>query len=212
MQEQDNDRLEQFFRKAAARADVSFNEDDWKKLEARLDAAGVGTPTSGNKVRNFVTTIVGVMILISSAIWMSLTDDGRSRPDKPSGTKLSEPAHRARAEAALADEAGQSAQVKPLDDITVRDTESLKKQALIEPHNTSKENIDANLQDQSTDGSQQVIRQTPVTAATLADSKSTTVPSSETVRGNPEGGDVQIGGERDLQSIIALQPLPGERI
>ena len=210
MQEQDNDRLEQFFRKAAARADVSFNEDDWKKLEARLDAADVGTPTSGNKVRNFVTTIVGVMILISSAIWMSLTDDGRSRSDKPSGTKLSEPA--ARAEAALADEAGQSAQVKPLDDITVRDTESLKKQALIEPDNTSKENIDANLQDQSTDESQQVIRQTSVTAATLADSKSTTATSAEIAEGTTEGGDVQIGGERDLQSIIALQPLPGEKI
>ena len=41
-----NDQLEEFFRKAAAGPDVSFNEKDWKKLEARLEAQEAAAPRS----------------------------------------------------------------------------------------------------------------------------------------------------------------------
>src|SRR5688500_9096531 len=110
MQEQDNDRLEQFFRKAASRADVSFNEDDWKKLEARLDAADIGTPGSGNKIRNTATTIVGVMILISSAVWMSPREAGKSQSEKLSGIELPQQDLQELAEPAVEDLNVQSAE------------------------------------------------------------------------------------------------------
>lgn len=71
MPEQNNDRLEQFFRKAAAKADVTFNEDDWKKLEERLDAAdalnGVARKT-GSKI---TAAVVGTLLLVSTALWVN---------------------------------------------------------------------------------------------------------------------------------------------
>ncbi len=71
MPEQDNDRLEQFFRKAATRADVSFNEDDWKKLEARLDAADAGQTVAKKASRTTTSVVVGTVLLFSSAIWIN---------------------------------------------------------------------------------------------------------------------------------------------
>jgi hypothetical protein len=72
MPEQDNDRLEQFFRKAASKPDVTFNEDDWKKLEARLDAEGAGlagTKKTGNKIATAV--VVGTLLFFSGAFWVN---------------------------------------------------------------------------------------------------------------------------------------------
>ena len=71
MPEQNNDRLEQFFRKAATRAEVTFNEEDWKKLEARLDAADAGkgvAEKTGSKITTAV--IVGVVLLVSTSLWI----------------------------------------------------------------------------------------------------------------------------------------------
>ena len=76
MSEQDNDRLEQFFRKAADRPDVTFNEDDWKKLEARLDAADAGTPLKAPVGNRIITTIViGLVLLSGTGIWLGARYD-----------------------------------------------------------------------------------------------------------------------------------------
>lgn len=76
MPEHDYDRLEQFFRKAAAKADVTFNEDDWKKLENRLDAHTSGK-TSGNKTGSHVAAVVvtGILLTVSVAVWVGSSTD-----------------------------------------------------------------------------------------------------------------------------------------
>src|SRR5688500_14079853 len=71
MPEPDNDRLEHFFRKAASKPDVTFNEEDWKKLEARLDAEGAGfadAKKTGSKITSAV--VVGTVLLFSSLLWV----------------------------------------------------------------------------------------------------------------------------------------------
>ena len=76
MPEHDNDRLEQFFRKAAGRADVSFNEEDWKKLEARLDAADAGIivrKKSGTRVAAAV--MIATAVLLSGGVWLYPDDN-----------------------------------------------------------------------------------------------------------------------------------------
>lgn len=73
---QDNDRLEQFFRKAADKPDVTFNEDDWKKLEARLDAADVGTPGKVPVATRIITAVViGIVLLTGTGIWLGARYD-----------------------------------------------------------------------------------------------------------------------------------------
>ena len=212
MQEQDNDRLEQFFRKAAARADVSFNEDDWKKLEARLDAADAGVPMAGNKVRNTAITIVGVMILISSAVWMGSQNDVNSQPDKVSGIELPERDLQPQAEAAVADQTAESGQTaEGLHDNTVPQTESVKKEKVTEPDITSAERADVGSPEQRTKRLQQVV--TSVTESSLADATKKVDKSAEITGSTPDGGDLQDkAGERDLQALIMTQPLPGEKI
>ncbi|HEY9487079.1 MAG TPA: hypothetical protein VIQ51_02035, partial [Chryseosolibacter sp.] len=76
MPEHDNDRLEQFFRKAAGRADVSFNEEDWKKLEARRDAADAGIivrKKSGTRVAAAV--MIATAVLLSGGVWLYPDDN-----------------------------------------------------------------------------------------------------------------------------------------
>ena len=70
MQEPNNDRLEQFFRKAASRADVTFNEDDWKKLEARLDAREAGRSGNRNKGKIAGAIVIALTLLTSGVLWM----------------------------------------------------------------------------------------------------------------------------------------------
>ena len=77
MPDHDNDRLEQFFRKAASKSEVSFNEQDWQKLEARLDAkeaALVTTKKAGNKIAAAV--VVGVLVL-STGVWWANSHYGK---------------------------------------------------------------------------------------------------------------------------------------
>ena len=71
MPEQNNDRLEQFFLKAAAKADVTFNEDDWKKLEERLDAAEANDIIAKKTGSKITTAVVGTLLLFSTAIWLN---------------------------------------------------------------------------------------------------------------------------------------------
>ena len=88
MPEPINDRLEQFFRKAASRADVSFNEDDWKKLEARLDDAGVGKTSltrRGTMIK--MAILIGVLTIISTALWLNARYDTLSSTDPVSPTR-----------------------------------------------------------------------------------------------------------------------------
>lgn len=76
MPEYDNDRLEQFFRKASGKPDVTFNEDDWKKLEARLDAeqgALVETRKAGSKV--ITAAAIAIILGFSGAIWVNAPAD-----------------------------------------------------------------------------------------------------------------------------------------
>lgn len=68
MPEQDLDRLEQFFRKAAGKADVPFNEEDWKKLEAQLDAADAAKGVSGKTVARIIAATV-LVVATSIALW-----------------------------------------------------------------------------------------------------------------------------------------------
>lgn len=74
MQEPNNDRLEQFFRKAASRADVTFNEDDWKKLEARLDALEAGKVGNRNMAKIAGAIVIVVTLLTSGVLWMHERD------------------------------------------------------------------------------------------------------------------------------------------
>lgn len=75
MPEPSNDRLEEFFRKAASRPDVTFNDDDWKKLEARLDAADAGNPPpSGRRIKT-TAIIVGALAIIFTTLWIGATFD-----------------------------------------------------------------------------------------------------------------------------------------
>ncbi len=72
MQEHNSDRLEEFFRKAAARPDVSFNEDDWKKLEARLDAEeGALIPPRATGLKVAAGVLIAAVLLISGGLWLN---------------------------------------------------------------------------------------------------------------------------------------------
>ena len=75
MSEQEHDRLEEFFRKASVRPEVPFNEDDWKKLEARLDAADVSAVSGVKKVggKMISAMVAGVILLFVGGFWLGST-------------------------------------------------------------------------------------------------------------------------------------------
>lgn len=70
MPEHDNDKLEGFFRKVAGRPDISFNEGDWKKLEARLDARGTHLSIAKKRRNKIAGAIVLAVLLVSSVYWL----------------------------------------------------------------------------------------------------------------------------------------------
>ena len=91
MPEQDNDSLEQFFRKATERPDVTFNEDDWKKLEARLDAADVVKPVTGTDGHRTVTAVVvAILLLTIGGIWLGSRQDVFDRTQTENQPALSD--------------------------------------------------------------------------------------------------------------------------
>lgn len=72
MLEPDNDRLEEFFRKAAGKADVTFNEEDWKKLEARLDESegGAGSKKATTKMTSAI--VIGSLLLFTALVLLNM--------------------------------------------------------------------------------------------------------------------------------------------
>lgn len=70
MPEQDHDRLEQFFRKAANRPEVAFNEEDWKKLERRLDAVAATETAPTAAARKGL--VISVLLLLTVAVGIAL--------------------------------------------------------------------------------------------------------------------------------------------
>lgn len=70
MPEHDSDKLEHFFQKAASRPDISFNEDDWKKLEARLDVQGPDLSVAekaGSKMAG--AFVLSVLLILTGMYW-----------------------------------------------------------------------------------------------------------------------------------------------
>jgi hypothetical protein len=76
MPEHDNhsDKLERFFQKAASRPDIDFNEEDWKKLEARLNARGPQLSATASVARKLAATIVVTALFVSGIIHWNLPD------------------------------------------------------------------------------------------------------------------------------------------
>jgi hypothetical protein len=67
-----NDQLEEFFRKAAAGPEVSFNEKDWKKLEARLEAQEAAAPRPKMGAGKWAAAVfVASGILFSVGFWLN---------------------------------------------------------------------------------------------------------------------------------------------
>ena len=95
MSEPSNDRLEQFFRKAATRADVTFNEDDWKKLEARLDASDAAKGAGTKKSTKLTATIIAGIMLVGTSLWLGFHSDifssGNESIEKGKTGQISQP-------------------------------------------------------------------------------------------------------------------------
>lgn len=71
-----NDRLEQFFRKATNRPQLTFSEEDWKKLEARLDAADAERLADARTPKKIITASVAALFLLSMVgIWWGTSED-----------------------------------------------------------------------------------------------------------------------------------------
>src|ERR1700741_557393 len=72
MPEHDNDRLESFFKKVSRRPDISFNENDWKKLEARLDAKETRSSVVTRRNRNRIAgASIIALFLVGGLYWMN---------------------------------------------------------------------------------------------------------------------------------------------
>ena len=71
MPERSNDRLESFFKKVSGRPDISFNEDDWKKLEARLDEKETRSSISRRNRNRIGGATVVILLLIGGLFWLS---------------------------------------------------------------------------------------------------------------------------------------------
>lgn len=83
----DSDRLEQFFRKATNKPEVTFSEDDWRKLEARLDAADAARAANVKSPKKTIITaaVIGALLLSSVGIWWgSETEEKTSDPEQAS--------------------------------------------------------------------------------------------------------------------------------
>ncbi len=80
MPEPDNDKLEGFFRKAASKPDIAFNENDWKKLEARLNEKGTHLSVF-KKISNKIIGAVFLFVLLISSSVFWLTRDYEEQPE-----------------------------------------------------------------------------------------------------------------------------------
>ncbi len=78
MSKQDRDRLEDFFRKGIQNYNFEYNENDWKKLEAKLDQADKGTVVPFWKSNGL--KVIGALIAVAGLVfWLwPETNDGSS--------------------------------------------------------------------------------------------------------------------------------------
>ena len=80
MSEHDNDNLERFFQKAAREPEIEFNEDDWRKLEVKLDTEAARLSSSRpNRLRLGVIS-AGAILILTGIIYFSVYDQ-----NKPNG-------------------------------------------------------------------------------------------------------------------------------
>ena len=84
MLEPDNDRLEEFFRKAAGKADVTFNEEDWKKLEARLDEGERGAGGKKGMTKMTSAIVIGSLLLFTALVLLNMRYEIVGYPTEPS--------------------------------------------------------------------------------------------------------------------------------
>src|SRR5260370_18072580 len=78
MSEPDNDNLERFFRKAARDPHVAFNENDWRKLEARLDAKAFRTSSNRPSRWRSGVASVGIILFFTGITYFLLPDRHQS--------------------------------------------------------------------------------------------------------------------------------------
>ena len=80
-----NDNLDDFFRKVSDLPDIPFNEEDWKKLEARLEAKETRLQSIRRKRNRMTGAVVLAVLLMSSYYWI-----GEHTSEKPDKEKVSE--------------------------------------------------------------------------------------------------------------------------
>jgi hypothetical protein len=71
MPERGNDRLESFFKKVSGRPDISFEEEDWKKLEARLDAKEARSSVAKRSRNRIAGASAIAVLLVGGLYWLS---------------------------------------------------------------------------------------------------------------------------------------------
>ena len=71
MPERGNDRLESFFKKVTGRPDISYQEEDWKKLEARLDARETRSSVAKRSRNRIAGASAIAVLLVGGLYWLS---------------------------------------------------------------------------------------------------------------------------------------------
>jgi len=71
MPERGNDRLESFFKKVSGRPDISYQEEDWKKLEARLDAKEIRSSVVKRNRNRIAGASAIAALLVGGLYWLS---------------------------------------------------------------------------------------------------------------------------------------------
>ena len=71
MPERGNDRLESFFKKVSGRPDISYEEEDWKKLEARLDAKEMRSSVAKRNRNRIAGASAIAVLLVGGLYWLS---------------------------------------------------------------------------------------------------------------------------------------------
>jgi len=80
MSGQSKDDLSRFFRRAAQKPDISFNENDWTKLEAMLDKASAKAAGSGSLRKKFIAASIITLIVLSTVTYF-VTDPSTAMRD-----------------------------------------------------------------------------------------------------------------------------------
>src|SRR5688572_33426404 len=71
MPERGNDRLESFFKKVSGHPDISYNEEDWKRLKARLDAKETSSSSARRNRNRIAGASVIAILMVVSIYWLT---------------------------------------------------------------------------------------------------------------------------------------------